>query len=317
MQTLIEHIRQELSNRPYSCAPTELYTAQTLYAGYKADDASTYKTYFDIQVYDHYINSGKGYADTEEEALARVLHDHNILRLLWEFLSQYDKRKVVGIMGGHGIKRTSKEYKNVVLLSKRLTESGSLMISGGGPGAMEATHLGALLAGYPDNSVDEAIEILSVAPEFKDELWLASAFSVIERFPQTKYKSLSIPTWLYGHEPSTPFATHIAKLFDNSIREDTILTMAYGGIVYTPGSAGTTQEIFQEITQNHYLSYGFSSPMIFMGVDFWTKEMPMYTLLDVLVKRGRYKNLLLTLTDDIEEVEKVLVEFSLCCCTRI
>lgn len=309
MQTLIEHIREKLSNRPYSCSPTELYSANTLYAGFKSDDPTTRYTYFDIQVYDHYLNTGKGYAETEEEALARVLHDHNIYRLLNEFLSQYDKRKVVGIMGGHGILRTSKEYKEVVLLSKHLTESGSLMISGGGPGAMEATHLGALLAGYPDSDIDEAITILSVAPSFKDELWLASAFAVLKRFPQTEFKSLSIPTWLYGHEPSTPFATHIAKLFDNSIREDTILTVAYGGIVYTPGSAGTTQEIFQEITQNHYLSYGFSSPMVFMGVDFWTKEMPMYTLLDSLVKRGKYKNLLLSLTDDINEVKDILVSF--------
>ena len=66
---------------------------------------------------------------------------------------------------------------------------------------------------------------------------------------QTKYVSLGIPTWLYGHEPSTPFATHIAKYFVNSVREDTILTVAYGGIIFTPGSAGTLQEIFQEAVQ--------------------------------------------------------------------
>lgn len=309
MQTLIEHIREALSNRPYSCAPEGLYTAQTLYAGFKSNDEFTYSTYFDIQVYDHYINTGKGRAETEEEAMARVLHDHVIYRSLCDFLDGYDKRKVVGIMGGHGILRTSNDYREVVLLSKHLAESGSIMISGGGPGAMEATHLGSLLAGYPDSAVDEAIAILSEAPSFKDKRWLATAFEVIERFPQFKYQSVSIPTWLYGHEPSTPFATYIAKLFDNSIREDAILTFAYGGIVYTPGSAGTTQEIFQEITQNHYLSYGFSSPMIFMGKDFWTNEMPMYTLLDSLVQRGKYKNLLLTLSDDIDEIERVLVDF--------
>lgn len=309
MKNLIEHIREALSNRPYSCTPAGLYTAETLYAGFKADDASTHSTYFDIQVYDHYINTGKGRAEEEEEALARVLHDHSVYQYLCDFLDKYDKRKVVGIMGGHGILRTSKDYREVTLLAKHLTESGSLMISGGGPGAMEATHLGALLAGYPDSAVDEAIEILSEAPGFKDEKWLATAFKVIERFPQSQYQSISIPTWLYGHEPSTPFATYIAKLFDNSIREDAILTFAYGGIVYTPGSAGTTQEIFQEITQNHYLSYGFSSPMIFMGRDFWTNEMPMYTLLDSLVQRGKYKNLLLTLSDDINEIERVLVDF--------
>ena len=30
---------------------------------------------------------------------------------------------------------------------------------------------------------------------------------------------LGIPTWLYGHEPTTPFARVIAKYFQNSIRE--------------------------------------------------------------------------------------------------
>ena len=131
----------------------------------------------------------------------------------------------------------------------------------------------------------------------------------MRRYPQHRYVSLGIPTWLYGHEPSTPFATHIAKFFENSIREDSILTLAFGGIVYSPGSAGTMQEIFQDAVQNHYLSFGFSSPMVFLGSKFWTEEMPVYPLLQHLMSTGRYKNLLLTLTDDTDEIEKVLKEF--------
>ncbi len=129
------------------------------------------------------------------------------------------------------------------------------------------------------------------------------------KYPQKDYESLGMPTWLYGHEPATPFATHIAKYFDNSIREDSILTIAMGGIIYTPGSAGTLQEIFQEAVQNHYLSFGLSSPMIFLGTDYWTREMPIWPLLQDLVARGKYKNLLLTLTDEQEEVARVLSEF--------
>ena len=86
---------------------------------------------------------------------------------------------------------------------------------------------------------------------------------VRERFPQDRYESVGIPTWLYGHEPATPLATRITKYFDNSIREDGILTLAKGGIIYTPGSAGTLQEIFQDAVQNHYLSFGYASPMVF------------------------------------------------------
>ena len=121
--------------------------------------------------------------------------------------------------------------------------------------------------------------------------------------------SLGIPTWHYGHEPSTPFATHIAKFFENSLREDNILTLAFGGIIYAPGSAGTLQEIFQEAVQDHYLSYGFASPMIFLGTEFWTDEVPVYPLLQRMMETGKYKNLLLSITDDIDEAFTVVQQF--------
>ena len=183
------------------------------------------------------------------------------------------------------------------------------MLSGGGPGAMEATHLGAWLAGYDDKDLDDAIKMLACSPSFKDAGWLETAFRVITSYSQTQYVSLGVPTWLYGHEPSTPFATHIAKFFENSIREDSILTLAYGGIIYTPGSAGTLQEIFQDAVQNHYLSFGFSSPMVFMGEKYWTEEVPVYPFLKRMMATGRYKNLILSLSDDNDEIISEIVKF--------
>ena len=175
---------------------------------------------------------------------------------------------------------------------------------------MEATHLGAWMAGFSGQDIDDALVTMMPSPSFKDKGWLGTAFNVIDRYPQQEYVSLGIPTWLYGHEPSTPFATHIAKFFENSIREDSILTLAFGGIIYAPGSAGTLQEIFQEAVQNHYLTFGFSSPMIFLGKRFWTEEIPVYPLLEHLMKTGKYKNLLLTLTDDIDEAVATLLHFN-------
>ena len=212
-------------------------------------------------------------------------------------------------MGGHGILRTSEEYKQVVFLSKILTELGSLMVSGGGPGAMEAANLGAWMAGFTVEETLEAIEMISVAPSFKDEGWLDTAFSVREKFLQSRYESLGIPTWLYGHEPANVFATQIAKYFTNSIREDEILTIAMGGIIYTPGSAGTMQEVFQDAVQNHYLSLKYSSPMIFMNSEFWTKEIPVYKLFEYLIEKGKYKNLDILLSDSIEEIVNKLMVF--------
>lgn len=298
-----------LKSVPFNINRTSLYTADELYAGYNPQNEATFETCYDTKVYRHFIATGKQ-AQTAEESLARALHDNGIHVALNEFFQKYNSRLCLGIMGGHALLRTDPMYKKVVLLSKRLTEQGFIMLSGGGPGAMEATHLGAWLAGRTEQDVDAAVEILKAAPSFNDKGWLATSFEVMKRFPRKgDYVSLGIPTYLYGHEPSAPFATHIAKFFENSIREDLILTVAFGGIIYTPGSAGTMQEIFQDAVQNHYLSFGYASPMIFLGTDFWTKELPVYPFIEQLVALGKYKNLQLTLTDDFDVIVDELVKF--------
>lgn len=308
-QLFSEEAMEYIKTVPYDVNRTALYSAEDLYAGYDPAKPETFDSCYDTKVYQHYIETGKQAKDVEE-SLARTLHDHCIHVALDEFFKEHNSRLCIGIMGGHALLRTDPMYKKVVLLSKRLTEEGFIMLSGGGPGAMEATHLGAWLAGRTEAEVDDAVEMLTKAPSFKDEGWLASSFEVMKKYPrQGDYVSLGIPTYLYGHEPSAPFATHIAKFFENSIREDLILTVAFGGIIYTPGSAGTMQEIFQDAVQNHYESFGFASPMIFLGTEFWTKEMPVYPFLEKLVEMGKYKNLQLTLTDDFDVVADELNKF--------
>ena len=303
----LENIMGYLESVPYDVNRKSLYSSTDLYAGYIPEKSESFNGCLDSNIYQHYLATGE-HAKTIEESLARTLHDHGIHNALDHFFNEHDHRCCVGIMGGHALQRTDKMFGEITRLSKQLTEMGYVMLSGGGPGAMEATHLGAWMAGHTTEEMEDALSTLSVAPSFKDEGWLRSAFEVMRKYPQRHYVSLGIPTWLYGHEPSTPFATHIAKFFENSIREDNILTLAFGGIIYTPGSAGTMQEIFQDAVQNHYLSFGFASPMIFLGESFWTKEMPVYPLLEGLMAAGKYKNLLLTLTDDpivvIDELQK-------------
>lgn len=301
-RNLVDYLREV----PFNVTPPGLYCAPSLYGEMMKDCQCKYC--YDMEVYQHFLSKGK-HTDDEMEMLARALHDFAIGHYLDEFLNGYDPRQVVGVMGGHGVLRTSAEYRQVVELSKELTERDTLMVTGGGPGVMEATHLGAWMAGRPMAEVDEALKILSEAPGFKDEGWLQTAFEVIRRYPQERYHSLGIPTWLYGHEPSAAFATDIAKYFDNSIRENTILTVAFGGIVFTPGSAGTMQEVFQEAVQNHYLSFGYASPMVFLGRKFWTEDIPVYPFLEQMMQEGRYKNLQLKLTDSSHEVVEELLKF--------
>ena len=298
-----------LAEVPYDVARRSLYHPAELYEGFNPDDNDSYSQCFDSLIYQRYKSMGQ-HTNNVKELLARTLHDHCIHTALARFFKTHDHRRSVGVMGGHALLRTDKAYREIALLSQRLTQEGFIMLSGGGPGAMEATHLGAWMAGFSKQDMEDALGMMSIAPSFKDAGWLRTAFGVIDKYPQQEYVSLGIPTWLYGHEPSTPFASHIAKYFENSLREDHILTLAFGGTIYAPGSAGILQEIFQEAVQNHYLSYGFSSPMIFLGKYFWTEEIPVYPLMERLMKTGKYKNLLLNLTDDIDEIVDILQQFS-------
>ena len=295
--------------KPYNMFKAELYSAEELYQGYDVAQEDSLMWCYDSRVYAHYIAQGKQASDIGE-TLARSLHDHSISDALHDLLDEYDPKHIVAIMGGHALSRCDEGYEKVVRISKSLTERGYLMVSGGGPGAMEATHLGAWLAGRNDEEVAECIAMLCVAPTFQDDGWMRTAFDVMRRYPRSaKYRSVGIPTWFYGHEPATPFASHIAKYFDNSIREDGLLAIAKGGVIYTPGSAGTMQEVFQDAAQNHYNTFGFASPMVFLGVEHWTKVMPVYPMFEELQSEGRYKNLLLTLTDSVDVAVETIENF--------
>lgn len=302
-----------LRSVPYNVSRTELYSSGELFDKFTTEDESSADRCYDTVVYKHSLKTGK-YTHLPFEMAARNMHDLGVRLAMEDFLSQYKERQVVGIMGGHSLPRTSAIYRQALDVSKKLTEQGYLMISGGGPGAMEATHLGAWMAGRSEEDVDEAIRILSVAQTSEDSGWLSSAFEVMKRFPLLgDYKSLSIPTWLYGHEPPAVFATHIAKLFENSIREDALLKAACGGLIYFEGSAGTLQEVFQEVVQDYYVCMGYPSPMVFVGRKFWNEDVPVAPFIDHMLKNKRYDNLLVTVVDETDEIIESITDFKGLC----
>ena len=69
------------------------------------------------------------------------------------------------------------------------------------------------------------------------------------------------------------------------------------------------QEIFQDAVQNHYLSFGYASPMIFLDKEFWTESMPVYRLMEHLIEKGKYNNLLLSITDSINDIVTTINDF--------
>ena len=307
----------DLAAFEFSVHRAHLYRTDELFEGFDPSREDAYQQTWDYRVYHQYLEQGKDQPASIAVTLARRLHDHSITDAVRELL---DGRRVVAVMGGHGMERSDPFYVQVAEMSRRLTRDGFLMLSGGGPGAMEACHLGAWFAPLADADLDRALEMLRPRPagakpgkEYADWDWLHRAMEVLDAFPldgeqRRAATSLGIPTWLYGHEPPAPFATHVAKYFANSVREDGLLALALDGVVFAPGSAGTTQEIFQDATQNHYGTAGYISPMILFGVDHWTRVRPVWPLLEHVAKPHHYGRLL-ALTDDVDEIVGLLKSY--------
>ncbi|MEM1414679.1 MAG: hypothetical protein AAGH15_07255 [Myxococcota bacterium] len=288
-----------------------LYTPEELFGEFDLADPEAHVKTHDHRVYLEYRDAGKPNAESIEVTLARRLHDHSITDALEERIAG---EKVVAIMGGHAMERRNAMYAAVARIARALTRSGFLMVSGGGPGAMEATHLGAYLAHFDDDALGQALALLAPRPaggkpgkEYLDADWLHRAMRVRAAFPlpTARYASIGIPTWHYGHEPPAAFATHIAKYFANSVREEGLLAIARHGVVFSPGSAGTTQEIFQDAAQNHYRTFGPPAPMVFFGTEHWTRTRPVWPLLEHVARDHDYGKLL-TLTDDESAVVRAL-----------
>ena len=193
LEALKEIIDQPSVRIPFDLFREQLYSAESLYKGYQLGKPVSFKECYDQQVYHHYLKAGKS-ATEIKETLARTLHDHSMTNAMNDFLAQFDEKRVVGIMGGHGLLRNKEAYRQVVMVSKTLAENDCLMVSGGGPGAMEATHLGAWMAGRTEEETDDALTILKEAPSYKDGRWLDTALQVMKKYPQEKYVSLGVPS---------------------------------------------------------------------------------------------------------------------------
>lgn len=254
---MVEACRVALGQLPYDPTPSGLYNSAQLYAGLEAGFEAT----VDQQIYRRSQVSG-GPSVVPVEALVQRTHDHGITMALNQFRFG---RKLVGVMGGHAMPRGSDAYIYVVAASRAIALSGKVVTTGGGPGAMEAANFGAATSNLDYAQVLSMVAELAQVATFGDDStgFIELAMQVAHSL-EAPVENLSVPTWFYGHEPTNPFATHIAKYFSNSIREDGLLAIATSGIVFVPGGPGTIQEVFQDAAQNAYQTYGEPSPMVFL-----------------------------------------------------
>jgi len=287
---------------PFNPYRASLYTPAELYDALDAGYAGT----CDARCFAWY----RGLSSPPDVAanVAMSLHDFAIGDALDELFARLDAARTVGLLGGHAARRGGKVYARTARLASRLVHEGFTIATGGGPGAMEAANLGARFATGGTGPLEDALARLAAVPDARDVTAWARCGLAVARDVPTPGVSLGIPTWFYGHEPPNPFATHVAKYFSNALREDELLRRARGGLVFSPGAAGTVQEVFQAATGAYYASEDVVTPLVLVGRDYWTHTLPAWPLLAAL-GAGRTMGDRVLLTDDDDAVVAFLRSF--------
>ena len=158
-----------------------------------------------------------------------------VFKVMAEFVEGFEKMSEIGpcvsIFGSARTKPGTKYYELARVIAQKLTESGFGVITGGGPGIMEAGNRGAKDTGGP--SVGLNIEL---------------------PFEQK-------PNDFIDHDKSIDFNYFF-------VRKVMFVKFAQGFVVL-PGGFGTLDELFESLTliQTHKIA---RFPVILVGTEFWT-----------------------------------------------
>ncbi|MEA1785276.1 TIGR00730 family Rossman fold protein [Arenibacter sp. GZD96] len=158
-----------------------------------------------------------------------------IFKIMGEFVYGFEKMSQIGpcvsIFGSARTKLGDTYYELAVSISKRISEAGYGIITGGGPGIMEAGNKGAHLAGGT---------------------------------------SVGLNIDLPFEQHDNPYIDGDKSLdFDYFFVRKVMFVKYSQGFVVMPGGFGTLDELFEAITliQTHKIG---KFPIILVGVDFWS-----------------------------------------------
>ena len=127
-----------------------LYAPDELYAGYDPAQPDSLAGTLDQRIYQSVYDPATRREVPVDwvEVIMRRLHDASISDALDDYLVGRERERVIAIMGGHDRGRDEAVYRQIAELALTLAEDGHLMVTGGGPGLMEAANLGAYCAGF-------------------------------------------------------------------------------------------------------------------------------------------------------------------------
>ena len=199
-----------------------------------------------------------------------------LFKIMGEFVSGFEKLSRIGpcvsIFGSARTKPDQKYYKLAVEIAEKIVDNGYGVITGGGPGIMEAGNKGAHLAG---------------------------GTSVV----------LNIDLPFEQHD--NPYIDGDKSIdFDYFFVRNVMFVKYSQGFVVLPGGFGTLDELFEAITliQTHKID---KFPIILVGTDFWKDLMAWIrnTLLDSFKNISDADVDLIYLVDTADEVLEVLNNF--------
>jgi predicted Rossmann-fold nucleotide-binding protein len=302
-----DEIAALLGGRLYDPGRDSLYTVDELMAGYESDAPMQS---LDARLATHVKACGIPPKDFDE-AIAQVVHDQGVYQAMRAYVaaSVAKGRHIVGVLGGASTPRDAPAYRLAAATAKAASEAGFLVATGGGLGIMEAGNLGAYFARRPDDELHAAIDDLERCPMYRaNEAEYFDTARMITAGRPAGAPSLAVATWRYEDEPISQFATHIAKLFQNSVREDGLLSIADAGVAYFAGGFGTLREIFQDLAQNGSAAPAQQAAMVFVGTEaYGPRSSPFHLARSVAAGAAAPFDDLITLADSADAVVAALM----------
>jgi predicted Rossmann-fold nucleotide-binding protein len=252
--------------RLYDPGRDSLYTVDELMAGYSSEAPLQS---LDARLAAHVKGCGIPPEDLDE-AIAQVVHDQGVDQAMRAYVaaSAANGRHVAGVMGASSMPKDAPAYRLAAETARALSDAGFLVATGGGLGIMEAGNLGAYFAGRRLEDLHAAIDEQKRFPVYHghESQYIDTARSITAR-QAAGAPNLAVATWRFEEEPISQFATHIAKLFENSVREEGLLSIADAGVAYFEGGFGTLREVFQDLAQNDAAEPEHQMAMVFVDSD--------------------------------------------------